>query len=337
MVWYENVEALQADGLVLHREVDPDRADGGLITVRKVTKGSLAAFHDVVPEDRIEDVFTEARITKKLRRIMEELVAVANAGMAREKIQFRGHLVPIEFCDDSFPIAIEFRGPALKEILKEGTAALRNLQKMKQREIAKQKQREKEAAAENVDAGAKVVLVRQSRAWEPEHAPPKRKDNTHSIVLPTLLVRENQKDPPVFCHPLTPVYEARAAASRAAERVAVARRCKSVANLRSRSKEPGQKLCSSVSLPSLVPADPVLAALEKGAPSPKGPCSPTFSRRHWLPEPVKVSKADTRKAPRLSIRSLEKVSEAKKEPASCGALSMKMEMMFEDAGSLHLE
>lgn len=291
MVWYENAEALRCDGLCLHREKDPDRNDGGLVTVRKVSAGSRAAWSDVNKGDRLEGVFTEAMQSKKLRKIMEELVAVANGGIARG-------------ADSSFPVAIEFRGPALKDILNDGgTAALRNLQKQQKKQLQRQRLKEIEASTPNAAAGAKVVLIRPARGEESKDWPKKTANaHTHSTLLPTLLVREEpekQNSPLAQSNPLAPIHEARAAAGRAAERVAAKRRSKSCVSLRHRRSpsdvettqmSPGKKLRPSISLPSLVPADPAVGALEKAQPSNAEPVSPTWSKPHWLPENSKGSK-----------------------------------------------
>jgi hypothetical protein len=270
MVWYNDAAALRNDGLCLHREVDADRPDGGLVTVQQVTSGSLSSWADVAAGDRLEGVFTDALQEKRLRKIMEELVSVANGEVV-------GRAEP------SFPLALEFRGPALREILAEGTAALHNAQK----QAARARRREQRAAAYTVAPDGTKVVVPRKPGRAPDEVPwPKKKhgEHRHSTVLPTLLVTEQKQKEQALYHPLAPILEARAASGRAAARVAAARRAKSVGCGAVPTK--GSQLQTSVSLPALVPSD--MAEAEAAKASPKQPSSPTWSRRHWLPENVSL-------------------------------------------------
>jgi hypothetical protein len=302
MVWYESSEKLRADNLDLHREVDPDRADGGLVTVQQVSKGSLTAWADVVPGDRLEGVFTEAQSSKRLRKIMEELMSICNSSpiasaTSKNKEEVKRALLQ-RSAETCFPVAFEFRGPACREILADGSKALHDARK----HLARMQKLQAKAVGPD---GVKVVVAKKpQRAPETCFSKKKKSEDphiAHATVLPTLLVREEKK-PKAFCHPLAPIIEARVAASRAAARVKEEinrrdsrQRSKSSANLVARSTDisppAGRGIRPSVSLPALVPSDEVAKSRhDSGSPS-----SPTWSRRHWLPESVQLSQAVPRK------------------------------------------
>jgi len=279
MVWYTSLEALRHDGLQLKRELDAERPDGGLVTVQQVTEGSLAAWSDVVAGDFLEGAFTEALCKQRLRKIMKDVVGIANGEMVRD-------------AEAHFPVAFEFRGPACRDILAEGIAALAGNPKQAARKRRKQQAREEAAA------GYSIVTrpgPKPETCWGPKKA---NKAHPHSTVLPTLLVREQKQAAQVWVHPLAPFHEAQAAASRAAARVAAVR-SKSSGHYDVAREATGPPLRSSVSLPALAQNDMVEVV------SPKVSSSPTWSRRHWLPENVQVAQVPPRtiiRLPRLAPR-----------------------------------
>jgi len=297
MVWYDTVDSLREDGLLLSRTPDYDSQFGERVTVQKVTKGSRAAFFEVAPGDRIEGVCSHALATKKAKKIYEEVVSIA-CGIEPEKAK------------SSFPLAIEFRGPALREILDEGDKALRNAVKQMEKEQKRQAKKEKIAAAfanlpQPSEGAIKVFPKPPKQAADLWPAKKKKHDpSPHCSVLPTLLVREGgQQDgtpaPKVIIHPLAPIYEARAAAGRAAERVAAARmpKAKSTSTLvpqRGHSDEGEPSMKASVSLPALVQAEEPEAQSSEQT-GRKGADNMAWSRPHWLPKGSKVVKPAPRK------------------------------------------
>jgi hypothetical protein len=178
VVWYDSADALRRDGLRLHREADALRPQGGIITVQQVPKESLAARNDVKVGDRLEGLFSEALgKPKKLRKLLEEASAVASGKLSRG-------------AEDSFPMGLEFRGPALREIIAEGMAGLYNANKKSMRERCR-----------------KRFIQRKQLVPERKHGEtfwPKKGNSVdaHSAVVPTLLVSEQDAKSPGLFDPI---------------------------------------------------------------------------------------------------------------------------------------
>lgn len=278
------------DGLVLHQEPDPERADGGLVTVTDVKVGSLAAWGDVVAGDHLETIISDALCSKKLRKVLQRFLHIARDEADPTEAE--------ELFPRLFPVAFEFRGPACREILEEGMAALHNAAH------ASRVRKQQQAAA--VATGKLVVVKRPVRA--PETCWPKRsRSHHHAVVLPTLLVREGKS--PSRHQPLAPIHEPHVAASRAAARVTALRRAKSTeprvvareGQAADAEAPPQPQLRQSVSLPALVCSE------QQEQEAPKAPRDPTWSRRHWLPENVSILQSPPTKAtqpPKAVVRSL---------------------------------
>jgi hypothetical protein len=174
LVQYDGIEALRSDGLVLHRELDFDRPDGGLVTVQQVRPGSLAEWNGVVVGDHIKAIFTEALCEKSTKKIMQEMMSI----ISLDRIPGGA--------EANFPLAFDFRGPALREILAEGMAALQNANKKP--DARKQKKLEKRASI--VGPGWEKVVKPQPQPGETQ---PPKSAHPHDEVLPTLLVREKKR------------------------------------------------------------------------------------------------------------------------------------------------
>lgn len=86
----------------------------GPVVVQNLAKGSRACWEGVVPGDTLEGVYSENPRSRNFRKIAREVCDTTDGAGRME---------------DCFPMSLEFRGPACRELLRECKAALSHVGK----------------------------------------------------------------------------------------------------------------------------------------------------------------------------------------------------------------
>mmetsp|Transcript_61175 Transcript_61175/g.108856 ORF Transcript_61175/g.108856 Transcript_61175/m.108856 type:complete len:421 (-) Transcript_61175:48-1310(-) len=288
-VRYENVQELREEFLCLEKppgDRPPDPAPAppapgrgpakpapvlplppGPIVLQNLAKGSRACWEGVVPGDTLEGIYSDNPRSRNFRKIAREVCDTVDGAGKME---------------DCFPLSLEFRGPACRELLRECAKALSHVARG--------------ASAVSVPPGANigkpihVLKAQQSRGPRPagQRGPRRLAPTEHGAgVLPTLLVREQQTRPMLpsitkranewWCHPMKPIIDARVASGRAAARVSVARAAAAQA---ANAKVEERRLPMIETSQSA----PLLHALHRYGEAPQRSNVKVHHYRHYLPE-----------------------------------------------------